>query len=534
MSSLNYPFRIARRIVLLASFFVPSIVAEPNRHQTVHGPLQEDAPAWEVAGTFTSLLQQPPPHLEQRCLLQQFTAASQKEVTEEHRPALLNKMMQEGERLARVQGAHDEHVHREVMEPVPVPGDVRVHHHNAAAGRTAPHTGLAQLLRKTSSASTGKACRSDNAVPIDINTSFVSQSDDSPQPLSQRLRYSPKTDVAIRNTGLDLEVVGSFGSLELVDGHYDVKQLQIHFPPEHSLDGLMTAGELQIIHQRRNSVGTENLAVISVLLQDSDHLSAHAKENMEQELQFFEQLGFGTDSLPKAGEEVTLPEPVDLGALIGFGYRPYFHYRGSLPAPCAQNVQWYVLQRPVAVTRRMLDSFQQVVPDPSNSGLMQQANVAEADESDAQPQPPPQCIVAGTDHGCTCNSTWTHPATGEQGSCCSETSDKDTPWCYVAEGRNCPGSIKTTASEGYWDTCIWGFVVRKTQKKYQTTSRKPAPPLVTTDAPPIFTTGLEDGSNDVDGQDDDQDDQDDGAIDDNVDWGGAVPDPLMADLLRDG
>eukprot|EP00971_Amphidinium_carterae_P323653 6431976-Amphidinium_carterae.1 len=56
-----------------------------------------------------------------------------------------------------------------------------------------------------------------------------------------------------------------------------------------------------------------------------------------------------------------------------------------------------------------------------------------------------------TEHGCSCKQTWTYA--GLDMHCCQYTRDTDKPWCYVAHGKDCPNSVKTSEAGGYWDNC---------------------------------------------------------------------------------
>jgi len=57
-----------------------------------------------------------------------------------------------------------------------------------------------------------------------------------------------------------------------------------------------------------------------------------------------------------------------------------------------------------------------------------------------------------TDHGCHCHPSW--PYGGHTFFGCSETGDHAGAWCYVTDGQSCPGSIKTSKTGDYWDTCV--------------------------------------------------------------------------------
>merc|ERR1719221_1029484 len=56
-----------------------------------------------------------------------------------------------------------------------------------------------------------------------------------------------------------------------------------------------------------------------------------------------------------------------------------------------------------------------------------------------------------TDHGCRCEIDWEYGGISFSG--CSTTADNKKAWCYVRDGKACQGSIKTSQTGLYWDTC---------------------------------------------------------------------------------
>jgi len=61
------------------------------------------------------------------------------------------------------------------------------------------------------------------------------------------------------------------------------------------------------------------------------------------------------------------------------------------------------------------------------------------------------CMSNVTEHGCHCMETWLYA--GQDQHCCQHTPDNKLPWCYVMDGAECPGAIKTSGEGGYWDNC---------------------------------------------------------------------------------
>jgi len=62
------------------------------------------------------------------------------------------------------------------------------------------------------------------------------------------------------------------------------------------------------------------------------------------------------------------------------------------------------------------------------------------------------CELSPTsEHGCQCKRTWTYA--GETHHCCAYTPDNELPWCYVENGTDCEGALKTSENGDYWDNC---------------------------------------------------------------------------------
>lgn len=190
--------------------------------------------------------------------------------------------------------------------------------------------------------------------------------------------YKPLKERKVVNHGHNVQVNGEFGILTLPDGEYEVKQFHFHFPSEHAVNGQHAAGEIHIVHQRRNATGTNGLAVIGILLQESWALDGYNAKERQKELDFMSALGFGKD-LPAEGKEIDVSKDVDLNAFSHELAGAYFHYHGSLTTPpCSETVHWYVLQRPAVVTAEMIASFKKKYPPPSNNRPVQKLNGREA------------------------------------------------------------------------------------------------------------------------------------------------------------
>lgn len=200
--------------------------------------------------------------------------------------------------------------------------------------------------------------------PIGILRKDVAgKSDDT---LYRRLTYTPVADREVyNNSQKNVQVNGNFGTFKLPDGEYEVKQFHFHFPAEHEINGELPAGELHIVHQKKGSGGTEDLAVVGIFLEEKDE----APDGPER--QFLEQLGFGRELPGK--RSITEVGTLDLNAFAQEYTGGFYHYTGSLTTPpCSEQVHWYVLQRGVPVTRKMISTFKARFPD--NNRALQKLN----------------------------------------------------------------------------------------------------------------------------------------------------------------
>lgn len=217
------------------------------------------------------------------------------------------------------------------------------------------------------------ACAGTSQSPIDLDGVPSSKSG---AHLNQHTKYheSKGAGLEIKNNGHSLQVdaKNDIGYLALYDGKYYVQQLHFHFPSEHSVDGKLAAGEMQIIHQKEGSSGTDDLASISILIDDLNGIE-DAGFDGGMEIAFFRRLGFH-NPLPHPGK--TVPVAVDDTEIANsFATQlagPFWHYRGSLTTPpCIENVHWYVLQKHAVMPHKMMTAFKELFPDPANNREIQ-------------------------------------------------------------------------------------------------------------------------------------------------------------------
>jgi len=218
-------------------------------------------------------------------------------------------------------------------------------------------------------------CAGASQSPINL----VGASDDDFESLLPKFDNAPVkgAGLTVVNNGHAVQVNGNFGALNLPDGvggedKYNILQFHFHMPSEHQVNGNNFIGEMHIVSQKEGASGTDDLAVMGILL--SQVQSKDLDEQTSIELDFFRRLRFG--NLPAVGEEKQLKGGVDLAAV----FRPqlggkYWHYQGSLTTPpCSETVHWYVMQTPAHVSTTMVANFKELFPTPMDNRPVQDLN----------------------------------------------------------------------------------------------------------------------------------------------------------------
>jgi len=147
-------------------------------------------------------------------------------------------------------------------------------------------------------------------------------------------------NITMTNNGHTLEIDGDFGHVLFGCGScdrpkYNAIGLVFHTPSEHTIDGRSFAMEMQIIHQKDGSTGTDGLLMVSVLFRN---------KTTPGENPFLLSLGF-TNSPATTGKSNVLSACINLN--LGLEYSlsgDYYSYQGSMSNPsCAEPVPWNIL-----------------------------------------------------------------------------------------------------------------------------------------------------------------------------------------------
>ena len=149
-------------------------------------------------------------------------------------------------------------------------------------------------------------------------------------------------EVTVENTGHTIEVLVDPGSYIVANGaRYDLIQFHFHRPSEHAVRGRLSDMVIHLVHRSADG----KLAVVAVLLNvDMGDPNATLSTIWEH--------------LPaKPGESERITDMVDPGGLLPED-RGYWTYTGSLTTPpCTEDVQWFVFQQPLTISREQLRAF---------------------------------------------------------------------------------------------------------------------------------------------------------------------------------
>jgi carbonic anhydrase len=135
---------------------------------------------------------------------------------------------------------------------------------------------------------------------------------------------------------------------------YELVQLHLHEPAEHTVDKKAFDGELHLVHSDAQGA----LAVVGVFLKKGKENKALAP--------YFDHLPSAPNQEPVKAEGVM----IDVASIFP-QKAPYFTYSGSLTTPpCSEGVSWFVLTTPIEVSEAQLAKFRAAVPGDSNRPVL--------------------------------------------------------------------------------------------------------------------------------------------------------------------
>jgi carbonic anhydrase len=173
-----------------------------------------------------------------------------------------------------------------------------------------------------------------NQSPIDIDGVITTN----PSDLEFNYHDTPLTVV---NNGHSVQVNYESGSFVKINNQeYELLQFHFHTPSEHTIKHKASAMELHLVH--KNSSG--KLGVIGIMIEGG------SQNPIVEEIWQHIPSEKGTNKIEDImiNAQDLLPED-----------RAYYNYTGSLTTPpCSEEVNWYVLTKPIELSEKQINQFQ--------------------------------------------------------------------------------------------------------------------------------------------------------------------------------
>jgi len=198
----------------------------------------------------------------------------------------------------------------------------------------------------------------------EATTTCVRYGEDAAKHHTINYHYTLAQNLSMVNNGYTLRVSADLGFVTLggcnpcSGDEYDVKQFHFHTPSEHTINNKSFAMELHIVHQKKGSSGVQDLLFVSILfyIQPEGGFPNAFLENIDW------------NHLPSSnGANNIINGFVDLGRLKEAFRGEYYTYHGSLTAPgCSETVKWFVMKRPLGVTKHQAAKIQALFQQNTN------------------------------------------------------------------------------------------------------------------------------------------------------------------------
>ena len=182
-----------------------------------------------------------------------------------------------------------------------------------------------------------------NQSPINITHSIT---DPNHEPLN--LDYKKGSTEVVHN-GHTVQVNVESGNKLVVDGiTFELKQFHFHSPSENRINGKAFPLEAHFVHLDKDG----NIAVVAVMFEEG-------AENKD--------LAKCWAKMPrKAGEKNEL-KVADIAANLIPEKQHYYRFNGSLTTPpCTEGVRWFVLEKPLTISKEQVEQFLNVMHHPNN------------------------------------------------------------------------------------------------------------------------------------------------------------------------
>lgn len=182
-----------------------------------------------------------------------------------------------------------------------------------------------------------ETCGGQQQSPINIVTHHCRKTTVLGPKLKTNYHGSGSDEDYVENNGHALEVEGDFGTLDLSGKIYNVANIHVHSPSEHTINGEPAAMEMHIVH-----TGSNGIAVVGILFD-------LGKEN--------QCLSRVLSTPPRAGCEKSVGN-IDLSCFAKELSGPWWSYSGSLTTPpCSEGLAWQVMQRRATISKAQLKAY---------------------------------------------------------------------------------------------------------------------------------------------------------------------------------
>ena len=182
-----------------------------------------------------------------------------------------------------------------------------------------------------------------NQSPINITHSI---SDPNHAPLN--IDYK-KGSTEVVNNGHTIQVNVEPGDVLKVDGDtFELKQFHFHSPSENHIKGKSFPLEAHFVHLDKDG----NIAVVAVMFEEGKKNDDLAK--------------IWAKMPKKEGEKAELKLP-DIAQKLIPEKQHYYRFNGSLTTPpCTEGVRWFVIEKPLSISKEQVEQFQHVMHHPNN------------------------------------------------------------------------------------------------------------------------------------------------------------------------
>ena len=181
-----------------------------------------------------------------------------------------------------------------------------------------------------------------NQSPINITYSIV---DSHHLPLNLDYKKGSKEVI---NNGHTVQVNVESGDILMVDGkRFELKQFHFHSPSENQIDGKSFPLEAHFVHVDKDG----NIAVVAIMFIEGEENKELAK--------IWKVMPEKEGKVPLNIKEIAtnlIPEK-----------QHYYRFNGSLTTPpCTEGVRWFVLEKPLTISKAQIEKFQHIMQHPNN------------------------------------------------------------------------------------------------------------------------------------------------------------------------